>query len=235
MKKILATLMTLTVVFSIFSIFTLQVEAQAVALPWRDDFDYNNLDEMKTAGWTLTGEERITVGGGILTFNNTASIHYMRGFPPDIYNFSVETKSRWIGRDRGYDGNFYVYTQRHWYAWFGDGFYPEYAFVRDGTRVLQFEGYTPVKGVWTNFTLEKKGNTFYMYQDRELKNIYTDPDEAPDELVRVDISCGPSSVMEYDHISVEVPSARAPSLNLIPDVGFSSTTVKAQDSQPIQM
>ncbi len=65
--------------------------------------------------------------------------------------------------------------------------------------------YTPVLNGWTTFALEKRGNTFYLYQDGELKYTYVEPDEAPDELVRVDISCGWRSTMEYDYVSARAP------------------------------
>lgn len=188
-----------------------------VSLPWRDDFNYNTKDEMKAAGWTLDEEERISLEGGMLTLDNDGAhgcgVKYLGHFPSGIYDFSVEAKSKWIGRAYG-QRVFYVWTQRHRYGWFGDGYYPEYSFIRysdgsggDDVKVLRFGGYAPVINEWATFALEKRGNTFYMYQDGELKNTYTETDSAPDELVAVSISGGWLSTMEYDYISVEAPPA----------------------------
>lgn len=181
-------------------------------LPWKDDFDYETKDDMKAAGWILSEEERISVGEGVVTLDNDGThgcgVKYLGHFPSGIYDFTVEAKSRWIGRAYG-QRIFYVWTQRHRYGWYGDGYYPEYSFIRysDGwsgndEKVLRFGGYAPVINEWTTFTLEKKGNTFYMYENGILKNTYTETDSAPDELVAVSISGCWISTVEYDYISI---------------------------------
>ena len=206
MKRLLPVLVIGLLCISMFSMLAQEVRAQAATLPWRDDFDYNTLDEMKAAGWTLSREEKISVGGGVVTLDNDgaqgSAIHYTKGFASGVYDFKVETRSRWVGRTYGHNGNSYVYTQRHHYSFWGDGYYHEYAFQRDDNWWF-FGDYTPIMNAWTTFTLEKKGNTFYMYQDGELKYTYVESDDAPDEIVRVDISCGWISTMQYDYISVE--------------------------------
>ena len=212
MKKITVALMTLIVVFSVFSMFA----AQAVTLPWRDDFNYATKEEMEAAGWILSEEEWISVGGGVVTLDNDGAhgcgVKYLGHFPSGVYDFSVEAKSKWIGRAYG-QRVFYVWTQRHLYGWYGDGYYPEYSFIRysDGwsgedVKVLRFGGYAPVINEWATFTLEKKGNKFYMYEDGILKNTYTETDSAPDELVAVSISGGYISTVEYDYICMYAPT-----------------------------
>jgi len=212
MKKILSLIITGLLCFSMLSVLAPQVSAQVVTLPWRDDFDYNNLDEMKAAGWAVEGEERIVIGGGVIRLDNdgveSSGVEYMGNFPSGVYDFTVEARSKWVGRAYA-QRYFIVWTQRHYYIWYGDGYYPEYSFVRDGVKVLRFEGYSPVINVWATFTLEKRGNTFYMYEDGDLKNTYTETDEAPDELIGVRISAGWISTMEHDYISVEVPCMNA--------------------------
>jgi len=222
MKQLLVTLMILTLFFSLFWIFIPQAKpmsllpvAHAYMLPWRDDFNYATKDEMEAAGWILSEEERISVGGGVVTLDNDGAhgcgVKYLGHFPSGIYDFSVEAKSKWIGRAYG-QRVFYVWTQRHLYGWYGDGYYPEYSFIRysDGwsgedVKVLRFGGYAPVINEWATFTLEKKGNTFYMYEDGILKNTYTETDSAPDELVAVSISGGWISTVEYDYICMHAP------------------------------
>jgi hypothetical protein len=186
-----------------------------VSLPWRDDFNYAAKEDMKGAGWLLDEEVRISVGGGLLTLDNDGAhgcgVKYMGHFPSGINDFRVEAKSKWISRAYG-SLVFYVWTQRHRYGWFADGYYPEYAFIRysDGwsgsdDKVLRFGGYEPAINEWATMALEKRGNTFYMYQDGQLKNTYTETNSAPDELVGVSISGCWLSTVQYDYISVKTP------------------------------
>jgi hypothetical protein len=100
-------------------------------------------------------------------------------------------------------------TERHRYGWFLDGYYPEYTFIRytdgwdgDAVKVMRFGGYAPVINEWTTFSLEKKGNTFYMYENGELKNTYTETDSAPDELIAVSVHGCWISTVQYDYMSV---------------------------------
>lgn len=183
-----------------------------VSLPWKDDFNYASKDEMKSAGWELGEEVRISVGNGVVTLDNDGvsgcGIKYAGRFPSGVNDFVVEAESRLVGRD--YCGRtLNVWTQRHRYCWFGDGYYPEYCFIRysDGwggndEKVLRFPGYAPVFNEWSTFSLEKRDNTFYMYENGILKNTYTETDSAPDELVAVGINSGWIATMEYDYISV---------------------------------
>ena len=195
-----------------------------VSLPWRDEFDYNTKEEMKSAGWILDEEVRISVGGGLLTLDNDGvhgcGVKYMGHFLSGVNDFRVEAKSKWIGRSYG-SRVFYVWTQRHRYGWQADGYYPEYAFIRysDGwsgsdDKVLRFGGYEPAINEWATMALEKRGNTFYMYQDGQLKNTYTEADSAPDELVGVSISGCWLSTVQYDYISVTMLTAPQPDFEI---------------------
>jgi len=205
MKKVLTTLMTLTVVFSIFSIFALLVETQAIALPWRDDFDYETMQEMGDAGWRLYNENMLSVGGGTLVIDNdgsrAGSAYYLNHFPDNVHDFKVEDKIMWIGRNFG-GPRVLVETQSHSYMWWADADYREYVFSRDGVKVLRFGEYIPQLNVWQIFSLEKIGSTFYLYQDGELKNTYVESDGLPDALVGVGVFSHIRGTLKYDYISV---------------------------------
>jgi len=179
-----------------------------VSLPWKDDFNYNTRNEMKAAGWRIdeTSPGWMTLGSSVARFDNDgssgSSAYFLDHFPVGINDFSVEAKSRWVGRSVGDNGNVYVITERHSYAWAGDGYYPDYMFVRDGVVVMRFAGYTPTLNQWTIFRLEKIGNTIYLYQDNQLEKTYIETDAAPDEITGVGIGAGWASTMEYDYIFV---------------------------------
>jgi len=172
---------------------------------WRDDLDYETVGEMVSAGWTVGGESMMDVGGGVVTLDNDgsvgSSVYYDDKFPSSIVSFVVETEGMWIGRSFG-TLQVVVKTERHGYIWMLDGYYHEYAFIRDGVKVLRFGGYTPQKDVWMTIGLKKEGNTFYLYHNGELKNTYTELDETPDPLFGVGISSGWKSTAKYAYISV---------------------------------
>jgi uncharacterized membrane protein len=203
LKKISIVIIIGLLCFSMFSIFAPQVKA-TTTLPWQDDFNYNTLDEMRAAGWRLD-TQGWSLSPSIIRFDNTgaegSSAYFLNNFPSQVYEFRVEAKCRWVGRDYG-QPFVSVITQHHGYLWTGDGYYHNYVFNRDGAEALRFDGYTPTLNTWMTFALEKKGNTFYLYQDGQLKNTYTETDVTPDELVGVGIGAGWVSTMEYDYISV---------------------------------
>jgi hypothetical protein len=180
-----------------------------VSLPWKDDFNYSNVEEMKAAGWTLKHEDWISLSLSIIRFDNDGSqgsgAYFLGHFPSGVSEYSVEAKSRWVGRSYA-QRYFIAWTQRHRYIWYGDGYYPNYCFMRDDVEVLRFSGYAPAFNEWSVFKLEKKGSAFYMYENDQLKNTYVETDTNPDELTGVSTGAGWVSTMEYDYISVALPT-----------------------------
>jgi hypothetical protein len=210
-------------------------------LLFKDNFAYSSLNDMKAAGWSIAGEQGIsllpnepTLPSRIsLQLNDTPGLPHptisYANFASQIYNLEVETKSRWVGGSYSpsysYDGNFYIQTQRHRYGWWGDGGSQQYVFSRDSIKVLTFGNYAPALNTWTAFTLEKRGNTYNMYQDGILKETHIETDNPPDALVGISISCDGLTTMEYAYISVLKLGSE--SLTLTPSAGFSCTTIVA--------
>jgi len=189
-----------------------------VTLPWRDDFNYNSVDEMKTAGWNLGGGESLTtVGSGVVTLDNNGavgvSIYFDGRFPSGITDFKVETRGMWVGRS--YDTlQIVAKTTRHVYLWSADGYYSMYYFARDEVKSPFVDGYTPQMNTWMTLAIEKRGNTFYMYYNGELKNTYVEADATPDALLGVGIRSGWVSTTEYDYISVIAPATEQPDFEI---------------------
>lgn len=171
---------------------------------WRDDFDYGSLSEMEDAGWEIRNRDLVYLENGYIVLDNDgrigSSIAY-RTFPGGIIDWRVETRGMWIGRSYG-TLTLFVITEKHTYAWWGDGYYPEFVFSRDGEKVKRFTGYTPRLREWFTFTLEKRGDTLYMYANGELVNTYVEPEGDPGELRGVCINSGWRSKTRYDYILV---------------------------------
>jgi len=229
MKKILS---LITIIFLCFSsFFTLASQAKAdSALLFKDDFNYSNLDEMKAAGWTLSynNSQQISLFPSIirLELNSTPGLSHpiisYTNFTSQIYNLAIETKSRWAGGPFAYPGTFWINTQMHRYGWWGDGGLQRYVFFRDSVAVLVFGDYEPTPN-WTIFTLEKRGNTFYMYQDGLMKNTYTETENPPEQLAGISISCDGLTTTEHDYISVVTRGSE--NIALVPSSGFASTII----------
>jgi ribosomal protein L40E len=213
MKKMLTVAIVMCITISMFTMLAREVKATAMAQVWRDDFDYQTKEEMRNAGWRLDNEAMLSVGGGTLTIDNDGSVagsaYYLNHFPSNIYEFRVEDRVMWVGRSYG-GPRVLVNTTRHSYIWAADAYYHNYVFSRDGVKILSFGEYLPQLNVWQIFSLEKKGNTFYLYQNNEQKNTYIESDGTQDTLVGVAAISHWIGTLKYDYISLEAPSEEIP-------------------------
>jgi N-acetylneuraminic acid mutarotase len=191
-----------------------------VTLPWRDDFYYASKNEMKAAGWSLEHEELINVGSSLLTLDNDGGVQarcfFTGHFASGIFDFKVEAMGKWTGRSYG-SLLLFAMTQRHNYMLHLDGYYPNYAFVRDTmSDEIRFGGYVPQFNTWLTMGFEKRGNTIFLYQNDNVIYTYTEPDTNPDPLLGVGIGAGWISTNQYDHISVTEAEAPPPSVSISP-------------------
>ena len=212
MKKIASIIVISLLCVSMFSMLLIRTNATA-SIPWKDDFDYSNTDDLKAAGWEIEHEELASVGSGMLVLDDDGSIEarsFFRNFDSGIYDFKVETKAKWTGRTYG-SLLLFVETERHNYSLHLDGYYPNYAFVRDRMEdEVRFDGYVPQFDTWLTMCIEKHGNTLVMYHNGNIIYAYIDPDIDPDALVGVGIAPGFISTNAYDYIYVSVLSSGPP-------------------------
>jgi ribosomal protein L40E len=214
MKKMLTVAIVMCITISMFTMLAREVKATAMAQVWRDDFNYNTIDEVKAAGWNLGGGESMTtVGGGVVTLDNDYTVgvfmNFDGRFPSGITDFKVETEGMWVGRSYG-TLQIVAKTSRHVYLWSADGYYSKYYFARDEVKSPFVEGYTPQMNTWMTLAIEKRGSNLYMYYNGELKYTYAEPDGTPDALLGVGIRSGWISTTQYDYISLEAPNEEIP-------------------------
>ncbi len=200
MKAILFTLLAL-VIFLSSSVMI--VQAQSESSIWRDDMNYQSLNQLQTAGWTITHQVGINFTGSTIVLDGTqedTAIHYSQHFPSGISNWKVEDKSRWIlGSHCG--NSVTAVTDKHSYTFMADGWYGDFVFYRDGQETT-FGSYQETKNEWLTLSIEKQGNQINMYYKGELKSSYTETDTSSSNLVGVDAVSPWRGGSEYDYFEV---------------------------------
>jgi hypothetical protein len=180
------------------------IDVAAPPFSWRDDFNYNTLNEMEKAGWVVGNRDYTDVNNGCVILDNDGSVSsYLRyrNLPSEIYDWRAESKGMWIGRSYG-SLHIIVETERHTYSWWGDGYYPEFVFSRDEVKVFRFSGYQPKLNEWFVFTLEKRSNTLYMYFNGKLMKTYIESDESPSAVKGVGVNSAWIGKTKYDYVSL---------------------------------
>ncbi|WP_461865306.1 hypothetical protein [Thermococcus sp.] len=202
-KKMLVVFLIFVIVSSAFLTEKTFVTGNNINLEtWEDDFDYNSLKDMKTAGWIIGRDDYTFLKNGMIILNNDGVVGtyvlYKR-IPSGIYNWIVESKGTWIGRSYG-SLHVVAKTERHTYIWWGDGYYKEFVFSRDGKKIYRIPGYNPKMNEWHRFTLKKEGNKLYMYFDGRLITTYTERDIVKSQLVAIGMYSSWIGKTAYDYI-----------------------------------
>jgi len=91
--KLLAILAIAVFVYSSFMV----VSAETQTSVWREEMNYQSLNQLEAGGWTVTHEDGVSFSGTAVVLDGTSqdtSIHYAQ-FPSGISDWKVEDKSRW--------------------------------------------------------------------------------------------------------------------------------------------
>ena len=187
-----------------FSLFLVN-QIYSTNYSWKDDFDYSSLQEMQNAGWILENPSgtRLESGGVVIDGTKADTVIRYRDFPDGVEDWSVETRSMWLGVGHSGPG-LNVVTEKHNYGAGADGWYNDLNFDRDG-EVINVGSYTEQANVWVTMTLIKKGDTIKMYFNGELVYTYVETDSSTSELVGVDRISPWHGVMIYDYYQVKDP------------------------------
>ena len=174
-------------------------QVRATDFSWKDDFSYTTLQQMQGAGWVLENPAgtRLESGGVVIDGTDADTVIRYRDFPSDIYDWTVETRSKWLGIGHSGPG-LNVITERHAYGMVADGWYNHFAFSRDQNTVT-FGSYQEQADAWVTMTMTRKGNTISLYCDGVLIYSYTEEDSASSRLIGVDRIAPWRGVMLYDY------------------------------------
>jgi hypothetical protein len=197
--KLLAVLAVFVFVYS--SVMVVGAETQTSI--WREEMNYQSLNQLEAGGWTVTHEVGVSFSGNGIILDGTSqdtAIHYQQKFPSGISNWKVEDKSRWtLG---SHCGNIVTaITDKHSYSFQADGWYGNYVFYRDGQKTT-FGSFQESKNAWFTLAIEKQGKQINMYHNGEIKSTYTETDSATSQLIGVDAVSPWKGGSEYDYFEV---------------------------------
>jgi hypothetical protein len=182
-------------------LLVLQVEAGD--FPWKDDFNYASVADMQAAGWALVNPDGVSLQPDGVVIDGTKADTVIRyyNFPGGIYDWSIETRSMWLGVGHSGPG-LNVVTAGHSYGIAADGWYDHFLFDADG-ELESFGSYSEQANVWVTMSITKKGNTVSAYFNGELIKTYTEQDSASHGLTGVARIAPWKGVMLYDYFQVD--------------------------------
>lgn len=228
MKRVICAFSLL--ILSVFCLFTL-VQSQVANFQWREDFSYADLAAMQAANWTINriAGTRLESGGVVLDgVGGDTVIVYSGVIPSGIYEWRVEDRAMWLGK--GHSGlGVSIITQNHSYGFSADGWYNDFAFYRDNSKILEFGSYTERANEWVTLAIEKTGNTISMYFNGQLQRTYTESDTAPSEVTGISLISPWQGDALYDYFLLESPSISA---SPFPSISISPTPPNGGESSP---
>jgi hypothetical protein len=189
--------------------FAALVSAQTGQVYFNEDFNYASLDQMQAAGWTFTRPAGVSVGSGAVVLDGVGGdcpIHYNNHFSTGIFDWKVESKSMWLGQGHSTNG-VYVSTQKHSYSFSADGYYDEFAFYRDGVKILRFGSYQETANQYFVMTMVRQANTLSLYFNGELKNTYTEEDTQLSAATGIALVSPWRGDAKYDYYQLGEPTA----------------------------
>jgi hypothetical protein len=221
-------LVFLALTLFVFS-FAVLVKAQTDTTIWRDDMNYQSFDQMQAAGWTSEHSTGVSFGSNGVILDQThgdTAIHYIGHFAAGIYNWKVEDASRWISGDHcGNDIS--ALTEHHSYAFSADGWYSDFVFYHDGSKVYMSEKgtFSESKGVSFTLSMVKIGNQINCYYNGQLEYTYIESDSTLSQLNGVDAVSPWRGSSEYDYFQLSSASAFPSSGSTQSDSIFSNPIV----------
>jgi len=240
-------LILLSTLTALPSLNTILARAQT-SDPWsfRDDFNYNSIDQLQAAGWTTGGgapPSYFNVSNGILTLLDDgyvgAAVDWNHA-PAGVANWSVSLRGRWIGNPVGSIA-LGVRTAGHSYSFLADGYYvpdplgqcgcvrtnPGFGIIDDGRGVARFPGYSPELDTWHVLRVDMVQGTLYTYFDGVLVGDFTEFDTSAGNtnLAGIEVGAPWFANVQVDWVQASDSPATPPTNPYFMVAGASSITV----------
>lgn len=177
-------------------------------LPFRDEFDYLNINEMQNAGWVLCGGAPLSYhyfSNGVLALENDGTVGgavCWSNIPEGVSDWTVTTRVKWFANSVGSLG-LAVWTTQHFYLWQADGYYGRFDLQRDGQwqpPTLVFPGYQRQLDVWHEMRLDMQSGLLSMFFDGQLIGTYEET--SPGTLTQVGLPSQWLTHNAFDYVEV---------------------------------
>ena len=211
---------------SLFVLFALGlivlVSAQSGSTIWSDKMNYQSFDQLQAAGWTSEHSAGVSFDSNGVILDQTqgdTAIHYIGHFSSGIYNWQVEDQSRWIsGSHSGNDVS--AITEKHNYAFSADGWYSQFTFYHDGSKVWTSakNTYSESKGSLFTLSMVRIESQINCYYNGQLEYTYIESDSTSSQIKGIDAVSPWLGSSEYDYFQLSSASV------------FPSTASSASDS-----
>ena len=168
---------------------------------WAEEFDYDSLDQMRSAGWTLEQPTSTSLNSSAVVLNGMSvdTVIRYRGFPEGIIDWVATSRGMWAGGDGGAI-IIAVVTSEHSYSFWIDGWYGNLMFSVDGTGTI-IGSYALDLFIWHELEMHKVGNKISCYLDGVFS--YTaELGEEVGEAVGMDIVSPWHGIAQYDRIEI---------------------------------
>jgi hypothetical protein len=202
------------------------VKAQNDTSIWRDDVNYSSYDQFQAAGWSSLYPTGISFSGTGIILDGTQgdnTISYSNKFPAGTYTWKIEAQAKWtLGSHSGI--NIGAVTEKHTYHFLADGWYSEFAFYRDGQKILTFNNYQEKTNELITLRMERRGNQIDMYFNNQLQSSYTETDTTPSQLNAYTTNSPWQGGAEFQYFQAWSSASLPPGASPSPSNGDATTT-----------
>lgn len=145
------------------------VQAAAGGVEWTENFDYSDLEEMTSAGWTFAADAQVSVGGGTLTLSGIGQDNFATygNVTQGIRDWNATVRGRWT---EGAGGSLMVrvFSPQADYAWWLDGYYSVYILSVNGVKTIQVPTQPLQLNQWMTLSMAMVGRNISLYGNGAL-------------------------------------------------------------------
>jgi hypothetical protein len=192
--------LTLFVLFVLSLTVLAKAQTQSNAIIWSDNMKYSSIDQMESAGWTVSypAGANFTSTGVVIV---STSITYSPIFQSNLSDWQVEDQGCWVSGLHG-ENNVGANTEDGSYEFAADGWYSEFILYVNSQIVWRSTqgAFTESQNTLLNLTMIKFGDKIECSYNGELKYTYSTQDSS--QLVSVSAVYPWEGSTEYDYFEV---------------------------------
>ena len=183
------------------------VQAEHTGYQWTDHFDYDSIQGLTDAGWSMVVPAQTSLNGSAVVLSGIGQDNSMSfsSIPSGISDWRAETKGRWTGGAGGSIG-VGLSTEHRSYYWWIDGYYNSYVLSVGTSKVLQIPAAPLQLGQWNVLTMVKIGNNISLYHDSQYVASYVDNGTIGNVISVINVAPWQGTT-EYDYYTLDAAPA----------------------------